>query len=401
MPPDSVNWTFRTAASQPLSLDTEPAADSVDLLSEDATTPGSDGLVLMLLLMEKAGQHSMGSAETRIANTREVLKNQLDEYLEQLQEALRRAREAEKDSGGWFSDLLGSVVGILGKVLGPLLEHGIEMIKFPAEAAISIGKSIANNQNLMDGLERTALKLIEEGDISADIQGFSEGVARFAADLTEFIGKLHVAVARAALTGEDLGGLIEKDVEGLKNSIETNIIDNPHFWAVSRVVAQGAAIAAVVCTGGAATPLVIAGAALMAVSELDRQTGFIEKVVGEKAAPWVRIGIQVIQTACLAMAGGSPDQTIELLQKLTTALEGGRGVYLGVRTLVEAHRRGDAIDAEADRLQTLQRMQRLQRLLEVLLESLEEDSEDHTRSRELGTDLVATRAATERALIPA
>lgn len=383
---------------QPETAETEAEQGQLALVSPGSEHPAGDGLAMMLLMMERAAQHSMANAQVRIQDTRGSLKEELENFLEQIAEAIRAAEKAREDDGGWFSDLLGSVAEIVGKVLGPILEHGIEIVKFQGEALISVGRSIATNQSVLDGLKEVTFALAEPGQISEDIQGFSDGVARFAADLAEFVGKLHVAVAHAALTGEDLGGLIEADAKQLASSVERNILDNPHFWAVTRAVGVGASVVALVATGGAVAPLV-AGVALTALSELDKQTGFIEDAVGEKAANWVRLGIQVGAGACLALAGGSPDQVVNLLRTITGALEGARGVYTGVRTLVEGNRQADEMDRAAEQLATLQGMQRLQMLLEHLVDALEEDSEDHTRTRELGADLVATESATEAALI--
>lgn len=395
-----VSSSRSTPAFPPLPSEPESDPAELQLLSAPEATPPGDGLTLMLLLVERAAQQSMNTAETRIGATRKELKAELDDYLAKLADALRQAKEA-KDHGGFFSNLLGSIAKILGKVLGPILEHGIEIAKLPGEVVISVTKSVVNNQNVLDGLAKTASELVHEGGISKDIQGFTEGVVRFAAELTQFIGTVHLAVARAALTGGDVGELISEDAERLTNSLKANILENPHFMAVASAVAKGASVAAMVCTAGAATPLVIAGVVLLGVSELDRQTGLIEQVVGEQAAPYVRLGVQLAGACCFLVAGGAADQSVQLLQRISAGLDGGLKIYAGVRTIIEGHRAADAIDKSAETLRSLQSIQQLQRLLQTLLQALEEKSEDRTKTRELGSDLVATHAATERALIPA
>jgi hypothetical protein len=147
----------------------------------------------------------------------------------------------------------------------------------------------------------------------------------------------------------------------------------------------------------------------MALTELDKQTGFIEKAVGKDAAPWVRVGLGVaamVLTGAAAMSGTGAEpgfaSAIKMVQGATTMVEGAGAVFHGVRTIIDANDRADEIDRQADIQATLNRMQQLNRMVDDLLELLGTKNDDNKTTQELGSDLVQTQTAMNSAtLMPA
>jgi hypothetical protein len=394
----SVPATMLAPAPTLPATDADSLPAQIDLL-EPESAGGGDGLAMMLLMMERAAQHSMSDKQVRIQETRDNLKAELSKFLDQIEEAMRAIREAKEDDGGFFGNLLGSIAKIVGKIMGPLLEVSLEQMKLPADLVIGVGTSIAKDQSVLDSIKQTTFALAESGQISEDARGFTEGAMRFTGDFMEFMVKANAAIAQAALTGEDAGELLQDDLHQLKSSVERNIVDNPHFWAVTRAATAAAGAIAITFTAGAATPLAVAGLSLLAVSEADRQTGFLNALPGD-LAPIARIGIQIGAAVCLGLGGASASpKALEILEIVTKVVQGAALVYDGARTLLEGSREADDIDRAAEQLATLQSMQRLQRMLEQLLDALEDDSEDHTRTRELGQAVASTQTATEAAVI--
>ncbi|HEY8946824.1 MAG TPA: hypothetical protein VIM73_21425, partial [Polyangiaceae bacterium] len=205
-------------------------------------------------------------------------------------------------------------------------------------------------------------------------------------------------VAQSALTGESVGAILEDDIDVLAESAERNLVDNPHFIAVARALGAAASLAAVAATGGASAPFAI-GLALMALSEVDQRTNLLAEICPEKALPYVRLGIQIAASICLGAGTKNAPELVKALQLVTGLTTGATDVYAGIRTLVEGNRQANELERAADTTATLQTMQRLQYLLERLIDTYEQDTDDHSRTRELGADLVATETATERALI--
>src|SRR6185503_19726852 len=149
------------------------------------------------------------------------------------------------------------------------------------------------------------------GDVAESVHGFTSGVLEFTADLAAFGVKLTAALTEATATGRDPMAALEDPLKALWSSCKKNILDNPDFWEVAGVVAKAAVIAGAAASGG-----VLGAAALVALAalELDQRTGFIEKAVGEKAAPWVRLVIGIAASLCVAFAGSGTSELNDLVR---------------------------------------------------------------------------------------
>ena len=140
----------------------------------------------------------------------------------------------------------------------------------------------------------------------------------------------------------------------------------------------------------------------MVALEAEKGTGLLEKAVGEKAAPWVRLGVGLAASVCLgagAFAVGTSIGVVNTLQLTTGLVNSGGDIYQGYRAIQEANRQGDQIDAQAEILGSMNRMQQLQRLLDRLIGSLKDDSKNDEKIVERGASLIQTDAATNAAAI--
>lgn len=367
-------------------LDSEPA-------------PG-DALSQLLVMLETSGQNTIKDGELRINDTQEDIREQLEDLLQRMAAAFREAKK--QDDGGFFGNLFDKLTNIIGDILGTIVELNVEVLTSQLDLAVSLAKSMRDGQNLLATVGANALALTQSGQISADVKGASIGVTRFAADAAVFLAKVHMAAAEAALTGENPKDLLVDEAEKLAASLDANIIENPHFWAVSSAVLRGAAIASAVGSGGAMAPVAALAVCLVAVLEADTRYNLLEETVGKDAAPGVRLALGVAASICLAMAPTGTDAASQLAEKFVDAgrvVQAVATAYAGVRQLSEANRQGDALDLLADQKESLNRLHNLQRLLTQLLGDLEDDAENQTRTRGASAKIVATVAATEASMI--
>jgi hypothetical protein len=350
----------------------------------------NDALSMMLMAMERSGQIAMEGTETRIRHARAALKEQLDAFLQKLQESLEAAKRAqeEEDDGGFFGDIVDAVADVVATIVGTIADFTCDMITTPLELTIDVAKNLGD--------------LVENGEVADSVGGFTSGVLAFTGDLAVFGAEVSAALAEAAATGKDPMAALEDPLKALWSSCKRNILDNPQFWEVAGVVAKAAAVAGAVATGG-----VLGAAALVALAalEVDQRTDFIEKTVGEEAAPWVRLGLGVAASTCLAIgATGSSElgNMVRIVNGTTSIVQGAGSAYQGYRTIVSGQERGDEIDRQTH-LQTMRnRMDQLQRLVSSLIDLLGEQNEDRNTRQQIGTDLVATKASMQQAaLFPA
>jgi hypothetical protein len=150
----------------------------------------------------------------------------------------------------------------------------------------------------------------------------------------------------------------------------------------------------------------VAVGALVALSEIDKKTNFIEKVVGEKAAPWVRLGIGVATTALGGLAaagffggGANLGSAANTLQGATALVGGGSAVLEGVHTIAQASEQADDLRRQANLQDTLNRMQQMNRLVSQLLDTLGDENDDVKNERDLAGGIWQTQAATQSAAI--
>jgi hypothetical protein len=150
--------------------------------------------------------------------------------------------------------------------------------------------------------------------------------------------------------------------------------------------------------------LAIVAVGLMLALELEQRTGALDKLVGEKAAPWVRLGVGLAAAACLGAGalGTQGSANLNALQLGTSLVQSGGVVYQGYRTIQQAQRDARQIELQADIVGSMTRMQQLQRLLDRVLGSTKEDSDSATKLEERGVAAVATQSANDfAALMPA
>lgn len=360
-----------------------------------------DALAMMLMSMERSGQITMQATETRIRDARAALKEQLDAFLQKLQESLaaaKRARE-EDDDGGFFGDIVDAVADVVGTIVGTIADCACDLVTTPIELTVDIAKNLGDTQALLAAIRSDMLDVVQNGDVADSVHGFTSGVLEFTADVAAFGAKLSAALTEAAATGKDPMAALQDPLKALWSSCKKNILENPHFWEVTAVVAKAAAVAGAVATGG-----VLGAAALVALAalEVDQRTGFIEKAVGEDAAPWVRLGIGIAASATLAFAGSGTSEINDLIRVVngTTSIVTGAGAtYQGYRAIADASERADQIDLNAQLQSIRNRMDQLQRLISSLIELLGDQNDDRNTRQEMGVDLVSTQAAAQQAAL--
>jgi hypothetical protein len=357
-----------------------------------------DPMSELMMALQKQSDASLSLSTIRIQDTRGALNDQLEQYLEKVKEICKKleAAKAEEDDGGWFSDCFDFVGDLVGELVGTLVDLQVDLITLPVDLGVDVVKNINDPAAMMQAMQSTCGQLAENGTVADDVHGFTKGVVAFTADLTELTARLQVDLAKGALTGEGLGQAIGGDLKKLWGSLKSNVLDNPHFWAVTGAVAKGVAVAGAVMTGGALAPVAIG---LMVLMEADQRTGFIEKLAGKELAPWVRMGLAVGAAACLGFAGGSDSRLLDALRLATGLVQGAGNIYSGYQAIVSANEQADAIDDQAELTTSMNRMQRLQRLLESLLSSLDDDAKSNEQTKKLGASLIQTQVATNAALI--
>jgi hypothetical protein len=360
----------------------------------------NDALAQMLLAIQRSGETSAQMTETEIQSARTAVQQQLDKYLEQLRQAIEAAEKAkeEHDDGGFFGSIVNAVADVVGTVLGTVLDFQWDAFTLPFKAVADIATHLDDPASMLRSMQSDALALGQNGDVANSVHGFSTGVIKFAADFSAWSAKLTAALASGA-TGNGVWDAIKDQTRQLWTSLKSNILDNPQFWEVVSTVGKAAAVAGAVASGGA---LAWVAVGLIAVSELDKQTGIIEKTVGRDAAPWVRLGIGIATTVLAGFDTGSGSDlasAIKTVQGATAMVQGVGAVVQGVRTIRDANDRADEIDRQANLQATLNRMQQLNRLVSDLLDILGAKKDDQKTEQELGSDLVQTQSAMQDAAI--
>lgn len=372
------------------------------LTSFDAeSASGGDAMAQFLAAMQALSQSQLDLSTQRIHGTRNELDTAIENFLKKLAEACAALHEAE-DGGGWFSDMLGGIASALGDVLGTIADFAVDAIVLPVEAGIAIGKNLGDPAAMMQALRASTLALGESGGVAKDVAGFTEGVVRFGADLAEFSASFAAGRLADLAAGRNPLNAMGGDLQKLWGSLKENVIDNPHFWAVASAAAKAGAVAATAMTGGALGAVAIG---LIVALEVDNRTGIIAAVVGEDAAPWVRVGLQAAAALAMgvsAFTSGSSSVMASTLRLASGVTQGGNAIYQGYTALRNANERADQLENQAELRAALHRAQTLQRLLATLVEQLKSDSEDDTKTRDLSAMILQSQAsANAAAVIPA
>lgn len=357
-----------------------------------------DALTQLLVVLKGASDAAMSSSELRIQSVRDDIKQQLEDFLEKVREAAEQLKKSD-DGGGWFGSIIDAVGSALGEVLGTIADAAVDAVKLPYDVSKAVVQNFGDTQAMLNALGATSLDLVRNGSTAADVKGFTEGVVGFCGDLQEYLARLPAEASYAALTGKNPLDVMKNDAQKLLQSAKHNILDNPSFWAVTGALAKGVAAAAAIMSGGV---LGIVAVGLMVALEAEKGTGLLEKAVGERAAPWVRLGVGLAASVCLgvgAFAGGTSSGVVNSLQLTAGLVNSGGDIYQGYRAIQEANRQGDQLDAQAEILGSMNRMQQLQRLLDRLIGSLKDDSEKDEKLVERGASLLRTDAATNAAAI--
>ncbi len=354
-----------------------------------------DALGQLLLELEQQNQASLSVNIEAIATARERLEDLQRQLAEQLKKALEAAHRSHKKKG-WFSRTFGSIVNSVAKIFAKHIEVMKDIVVFPADVAMSFGKALANREALMQSLRDDLAEFNKSSETERALEGFTSGTLKFMGDVVAFECVVVAALAEGAVRGDPLAHAVGEQARQLYGSLQTNILDNPDFWTVVGKVAEAAAVAGALASGGA---LGIAAAALIVALEADKRYGFIEDSCGKEAAPWVHLGLTVAAGVATAGAAGGSSETLRLIQLTAAALGGAGDIYVGIRTMQESRRQADEMYRQADMQETLNGIRENQRLIEALIDLYEEKNDNRTQTIESSVRLVETQANTERALV--
>ena len=377
----------------------EPVPEAASpLLFPTAEGDGSlDALSHMLAMLAEQNSTSLRLNLEEIKTAREQLEDLQRQLAEQLRRALAAAQKSQKkDKGGWFSRTFGKLVDEVAKVFAKHVEVVKDIVVLPADMTVSFAKNLGNREALLQSLRNDLNELSKSSDTEQAVAGFISGTTKFMTDVMAFEAVLLAALAENAVRGEPLADAVKERGVALWESLKTNILENPEFWKVTERLVQALAVAAAIVSGGT---LGIVAVALIVLLEADNRYGFIESAVGEKAAPWVRLGISLVAAACSAVGSAGISGALAWVQAAAGVIQGVGGVYQGVRTMQEADRKADEHDRQSDVQETLYRMQEIQRIIDALIELYEEKSEHRTQTTEAGVKLVQTQGDTQAALI--
>ena len=369
--------------------------------SPSACAP-SDALAMMLQAMEQISRSSLAHTAGRLEHAQQKLDHRLEEFLEKVKQALEAARRAaeenEDDDGGFFGDMVDVVADAVGDVFGTVADFVKDAAEQPFEVVVGLAKNCDDPGAMLNVLKQQLFELGQNGETAESVKGFTKGVLKFEAKLVEFSTKLQIALVQS---GGDVGAAwqnVKAEARELWKSFQRNILDNPSFWEVTGALAKAAAVAGAVLSGGTLAWIAVG---LFVLCEADQRTGFVQEAVGEKAAFWVHLGMQVGAAALLgyAAAGSDAPAFLKYFQAGAAMLGGVKQVNDGIRAWQEGDRRADELRHTADVQEALARMHQMQRMIDDLLELYAERSEDRRAKLELGAHLAQTSAAAEAATV--
>ncbi|GMV17078.1 MAG: hypothetical protein AMXMBFR56_53020 [Polyangiaceae bacterium] len=316
----------------------------------------------LMAMLERMNQMSTQLTERELRDAGAKLKEQLDKFMKQMADAMRRAQAAarkRRKKKGFFKRVAGSVSSFVGG---------------------TIGKALA--------------KVTMSPSLEKKLEGFTRGALSFGADLAAFNAKLAIALAANGPDLENAWKDVKAEARTVAESFQENCLENPDFMEVVGLMAKAGAVAAAIGSGGALAPIAVLA---LAACEADARTNAVEEIFGKDAAPWVRLGMNVASSALLGAAGG--DSAARYLTGGAAILQGASSINAGIKLLDEAEGQASEIRHQANLTDTLNRMHELQRLIEELLGDMEEHAEDHDRSRSLSGSVVEIKAATYEAVV--
>ncbi|MCA9630806.1 MAG: hypothetical protein KC766_24220 [Myxococcales bacterium] len=359
----------------------------------------NDALAMLMVAMQRLADRGVAEAEHGMKVNGEKAEEKLEKFLKQLKEALEAARKAaeEKDDGGLFGGIVDFVADVVGDVLGAQVDFAKDFLEAPFELTYAAVTNPGDLAALKQAITQQLSELATNGEWADSVDGFTEGAIKFSVDATTFAVKLTAAFAEALASGDSGWEALKEEGKQLWSSFRENILENPEFWDVASVVGKGLAVAAVIGSGGALAPVAIG---LLVLAEADKRYQFVDDIVGQDAAPWVRIGIQAGAVAtCAIAAGGGDEGLLRMIRGGITVLEGVRGIDGGIRMLSSAEESRAEKMREAAIQEILNQLQHLERLKDDLVEAYRERSEAKSSLLSLSREVFATRDSNNAAMV--
>lgn len=381
------------------------SAQPVGPLPEPVLEPASpqDVMGMVMTLMNQMSMSSMAETEHRIQVNHERLAQAVAELSQRLHEAIE---EAKKSSGhhhggmfGWVSDAIDEVTAVVSKVIGKVAGLVADLTVDVVMAPFDIIAGIIKGDGLGKLLQQELYDLSHDGAVSAHVQGFARGAARFIGDLEKFAHS-YAAMIEAGLRGENMLDEMKAQAKQLWGSFVDNVVKNPDVWEVTSFVLK--ASAAVVAIGSGGT-LALFGVALVALSELDKRYHIADAVFGKQAGPWVSMGLEISASLLMGlgvgMTTGDVSTTAKWVEGIAGSVAGVMSVAKGINDAIERYQQAHELDGQAELLELSNRMQRLQRVLDALIDELQRKSEQHQRIFKAGQQLYQIQGQTHEAAV--
>ncbi len=284
-------------------------------------------------------------------------------------------------------------------ITSPQLQDAMTMMYLLLNARASTDMSNAQHQIVARQAAKDDAFKVQLDALRRAAEAQGEGSKGFFESLVDLVENVVVDLANfdfAAAITDPLG-----DLEDMWNS--------PKFWQdleagagfIARAALIAGGIAATAATAGSAGPLVAGIAlALSASGTIIQETGCLDSVVGEKAADWLGVGLQVSgSVVCFASAGAAGNSVVKTL---TTATEVGGGAATVVTSGAHARNaqlQGDVKDAEADALAAQRRGEQMTRLVEWLVDGIREIDKSHQRAKETLGEAIDQHDQTQKAAL--
>jgi hypothetical protein len=378
------------AAPPPHSVGTDPLIPG--LPDPSASAEPLDPLAMLLVSMEANNAATLKATQARIGQAREKLDLHLEKLLKQLEDH-DQGHKRRKGLGGVFKKAVSDVADVGAKVVGTVADVTKDVAWMPIDNAVSVLKHLDDPQAMLHSLKADFAQLGEKSDYQKAVEQAITGATRFATDLLAFQATALIAMSENAVRGEPLAEAVKDQGRALWESFKSNIIDNDGLWQVAGEFAKVAAVAATVASGGALAPLAVG---LFVLLEADSRYGLTQEL-GE-AGPYVRLGLEFALTACTAGAGSANDGATALARS-AQVVSGATAVRNGVHALDEGLAKAAERRRAADVQATMNRMAQLQRLVETLISDLKEQSENRTRTQELGGAAIQARDGASAAAV--
>ncbi len=263
------------------------------------------------------------------------------------------------------------------KILGPLVEHVIDVIRAPIDIVVGLCKGEA----LVDLMEQEVSDVESQGKLGKTVTEAVKGIVNFVKDVVNAV----TGFLEAITTGQDPLDALASLGEHAWNALCTNVLENPAVMEVLGVVMKVVAVAATLASGGILGPI---AAGLYILSELDQNFGLFEKALGKDVGKWVSVGIQLVAAVVGAVASVGTDLgVLGDVQQVLAYVGVGVQIASGVNNLIEAGVDRDLAHNAADLQGIMNRMAELQRMMETLLDELQERVEGRDRVRQSGVKI--------------